>query len=943
MWFLGLLIGLVLGNIAGAGKGAFIGSILGLFCGLIYEQVRNRKQSLEERVAVLEKLVQQVSTQIATLNSAQQPAAQAKAESMSLSATQQPETVTPIASMPIDSPSTPPLIEPANPSNRPAFSHPIRPIDSLDKTQYQPDITSARSFLEEHEWLAKLFKGNILAKIGVIILFFGIASGLKLAIDMGLFPISVRLMLGALAAISMSIFGFHHAQKPEHRMFGQTLQGGGLGILYLLVYFMLARYQIIGETLAFILFTLIGVTCVLLAARQNVRSLAMLGISGAFLSPVMATSSGGSQITLFSYFLLLNTFIISVNWFKGWRELNISGFIFTLVIGMNWAFHSYQPSDFPISETFLILFFLLYSATPVLFNLFKAPGRLSWGDGMLLYGTPLAAATLQNHLLRGQDTTLAWNACAAGAYYMMLWWTIWRRPNEETIWLEKSLLGIAIGFFTLAIPLAFDAQLTSAFWTLEGFGVLYLGVKQDRFLARLSGSALQVLAGLYFFAHLHELSRALPVLNDRYVGCLIVVIAALASSLLLQRTANENANSEKTVALATRLKTSDFAVPFLYWGLLWWFAAGFSEINHFESSGYKMAVWLGPEGAHYLEKAIPYTYKMAEWLALCVFSFIFLEWLGTRRGWHAMRQPSALLLPVILVAALDGYQTRDHALYGIMSMLIPLAAFIHYWLLYRHDRDSVSAADPLRHAVAYWILIALVGSELAWVSEQLATDHTLWPWLAWGAAGALGILASLRGLQQDCWPFAQHRALYLDTLQAPVLLLLCVWLIYGNLTHSGQGSVLPYLPLLNPFDLIQLLSMFAIWKWLRTTQSTMLPIVYGIAFLWISAEAARLTHHWGGVPFEGHLLLVSSTLQAGLSMLWTSIAMGIMMYASHSKQRVLWFNGFGLLAIVGIKLMVIDLSNKGTALWTLSLICISLLIIATSYFSPAPPKKESLS
>jgi uncharacterized membrane protein len=36
--------------------------------------------------------------------------------------------------------------------------------------------------------------------------------------------------------------------------------------------------------------------------------------------------------------------------------------------------------------------------------------------------------------------------------------------------------------------------------------------------------------------------------------------------------------------------------------------------------------------------------------------------------------------------------------------------------------------------------------------------------------------------------------------------------------------------------------------------------------------------------------------------------------------------------------MLVDLSNKGTMLWTVSLIGIALLIIAASYYSPAPPK-----
>lgn len=906
MWFVGLMIGLVLGSMLASGFGALVGGILGLVGGLIYsEQLQKRPKPLEQRVAALEKLVRQLSLQIAALQPASPQVHQAIPDSQLESASVQPDPIAPATSLSVEVASVLPAIPVVAdiPLGPPSLNRPGSRVNSETLHDFKPASEGGINTLLQNEWLVRLLKGNILAKIGVVILFFGIASGLKLAVDIGLFPISVRLMLGALAAISMSFFGYHRAQKPEHRMFGQALQGGGLGILYLLVYFMLARYQFMGETPAFVLFTLIGVTCVLLAARQDARSLAMLGISGAFLSPVMAAGSGGSQITLFSYFLLLNTFIISVNWFKGWRELNMSGFIFTLVIGMNWAFRFYQPSDFPISETFLILFFLLYSVTPVLFNLLNAPGRLSWGDGMLLYGTPIAAAALQNHLLKGQDMTLAWNACVAGTYYLMLWWAIYRRLNEETVWLEKSLLGIAIGYFTLAIPLAFDAQLTSAFWTLEGFGVLYLGVRQKRWLASLSGSALQVLAGLYFFAHSYELQRVLPIFNDWYVGCLIVVVAALSSALLLRTTDD---------------KTLRFAQPFLYWGLLWWFAAGFAEIDRFAPDLYKMAAFLG----------------------LCVVSLVFLEWFGAKRNWHAMRQPSAWLLLAILVAAFDGYLKEGHALYGIMSLLIPLALFVHYWLLYRHDRDSVSSVCHIRHAVGYWLSIALVGSELAWIAEQFSPGNSLWHWLAWGVSGAMGILASYRALQQQQWPFAQYSALYGETLPVPVALLLGAWLIYGNLTHSGGGSGLPYLPVINPFDLIQLLAIFSLWKWLRAIKSPLSPAIFALAFLWISAEAARLTHHWGGVPFEKHALLGSFKLQAGLSLLWTAIAMGVMVYASQCKQRALWFIGFALLAIVGIKLMLVDLSNKGTALWTLSLIGIALLIIVASYFSPAPPKAE---
>jgi uncharacterized membrane protein len=366
MRLIGLVVGMILGNMVGSTGGAFVGGVLGLIAGWVYGEWSRNKHPLEDRVVALEQSVRKLSEQVSALKSGQYSEIQVDSQIQFESSLAQTNSIASTTSDSIYASSAfydalPPSITPSDlPEALSASSTTLADIPRAKLRDQQISEPTYENILANNQWLSKIFKGNILAKIGVVILFFGIASGLKLAVDMGLFPISVRLMLGALAAIAMSIFGYHRAQKPEHRMFGQAMQGGGLGILYLLVYFMLARYQIISETLAFVLFTMMGVVCVLLAARQDSRSLAMLGISGAFLSPVMAVSSGGSQITLFSYFLLLNVFILSVNWFKGWRELNLSGFIFTLIIGMNWAFRSYMPSDFPVSETFLILFFLLY-------------------------------------------------------------------------------------------------------------------------------------------------------------------------------------------------------------------------------------------------------------------------------------------------------------------------------------------------------------------------------------------------------------------------------------------------------------------------------------------------------------------------------------------------------------------------------------------------------
>ncbi|MGZ8210808.1 MAG: DUF2339 domain-containing protein, partial [Burkholderiales bacterium] len=71
----------------------------------------------------------------------------------------------------------------------------------------------------------------------------------------------------------------------------------------------------------------------------------------------------------------------------------------------------------------------------------------------------------------------------------------------------------------------------------------------------------------------------------------------------------------------------------------------------------------------------------------------------------------------------------------------------------------------------------------------------------------------------------------------------------------------------------------------------------------------------------------------------TALALALMIGATRKLLRRQWFAGFALLGVVGAKFVLIDVVNKGTVTWALSLIGVGLLILAASYFSPAPPKE----
>jgi uncharacterized membrane protein len=908
MWFLGLLLGAALGGLAG-GEGALLGGLLGLLFGLLWKRetmsrggasasssaTEQRLRTLEAQVDWLYRDAQGLRAEIARLRG--EPA-ESMAEPVAAEVSPS-DRIAEAAPAPCAAPREVPAarqeVEPA------AASEAAEPLSS------QPPSLWSR-----------LLAGNLLAKVGVMLLFFGIASGLRLAAEYGLMPIQLRLMLGAVAGIAMILFGWTRVQKAEQleqktqRMFGLALQGGGFAILYLIVYFMLARYALLGDVAAFALFAALGVGCVLLAAKQDGELLAVFGIAGAFVAPVLAASGGGDPTLLFAYFALLNAFVLGVGWFRSWRALNVAGFILTLIVGMSWAFDQYRPLYYPVCQGFLILFCVMYSAASPLTALLRAPGWKGWGEGILVFGTPLAGSFLQSVLLANDRYGLAWSALLAGLYYLALWLPLYRRPEPEIRLLERSHLGIAIALLTLAVPLAFGVQATSALWAVEGIAVLWFGVQRERRVAQAFGAAMQVAAGVYFLDAVPGLGHGQPVFNDVCIGGLLIAVAGFVGANLLRKL-------PKPVVSASLL---------LAWSLLWWLGTAWNEIEHF--------------ARHSLHLPLA--------LLFAALSFVVLELYGAPKDWPAPRSAGVLLLPLIGIVALASVLRDGHALAGYLVIVLPCALGVHYWLLARQEQPGPALLGAVRHVLMWWLLVALAGEELAWVGRHLAPGVSLWPLLAGGAAAAIGLRLADFGVQRDLWPFAAVSTAYRATACVPLAVAAACWSLYANFSHAGGGSGLPYLPLLNPFDLVQIAVLAAIGGWISQLRDDPLPgwevvgrlsaVPAVLGFVWISTLSARIAHHWGGVPFTSHALFHSSLLQGLLTLLWSALAIGLMIRATRLGSRQGWYGGFALLAVVGVKLLAVDLANAGTAMWTGSLIGVALLVLAAGYFAPVPPKED---
>jgi uncharacterized membrane protein len=213
--------------------------------------------------------------------------------------------------------------------------------------------------------------------------------------------------------------------------------------------------------------------------------------------------------------------------------------------------------------------------------------------------------------------------------------------------------------------------------------------------------------------------------------------------------------------------------------------------------------------------------------------------------------------------------------------------------------------------------------------------------MSWGIAA---LIFSRLAAAQSIWPFSHHPE-YQNIGAAPILFFVFSWAVWTNFTNDGGGSGVNYIPLISAFDILQFAVAMTFFRLANTedmsestVQLTRLT-AYTLIFIWISTMAARIAHHYGNVAFTFNALVGSTLFQATLSLLWTLIAIVIMIMAARKMRRSMWFGGLGLLAVVGTKLLLVDFPNKGTIAWTASLIGIGILLLGASYFAPRPPNE----
>ena len=869
----------------------------------------------------------------------------------------QPEPAQPFDNVPVSARPLPaePQIAPAEPAM--AMAAASNPLDQSERdiaaatASRDPDRPSLPEELAQKA-MGWLLGGNTIVRAGLVVLFIGLVFLARLVANSGLFPIEARLAtVGAAGAALLAVGYWQRLERPD---FGLHLQGAGVAVLYLTVFAAARIFEVMPPGAAFAFMILFAALGALLAVLQNSQTMAVASFLGGYAVPFLLGGSAETPTGLFTYITVLNAAIMGIAWKKSWRPLNLLGFVATFMLAGLWGFGAYEDRHFIICEVFLATSIGIYLATALLYA-HNTPGKLgNFADSTLLFGTAIAGFGLQAGLVHDKPLASAWSALVFGAVYLAVATWAFRRRNQGMGLLSESLLAIGVGFVTMAIPLALELKWVSVAWLLEGAGALWVGARQARWMPRAFGLLLQAAGAVLVLANLNPNVAAWPIANPGFLEPAMAALALLFAAWLL-RAALPHSGSPWANGWQQIERSLDKP----------WFLAGFAMavIAMVQETTRR----LPPLSAEDYPDALMQSHHELLLTMLLVLGLMALaDWLGRSRDWRVASWPGRTSLLVVGWSFLISLVMGRYVL-QLPDLLAWTAAFaLHFWMLHRADTAPESAAprwNGFIHATGVLGLTVMLADALFYLIERADLWDSSWAGVVFLIAGVAVLMGLTRWFGPAAkteralamgWPHNVHSRAYWWRAAAPLALVLYFGALLGTVIAEGITAPLPYIPLLNPVDLSIALVLVSLALWRQMLQSAdpqpkgSAPFAGSfalgagalLAFVWINTVWVRTAHHWLGA--QGDVLDTgqSQIVLTGFSILWTLMAMALMLMGQRRQLRLLWLAGAALLVVVVAKLVLVDMSAIEGFARIVAFIGVGVLMLLIGYFVPLPPRSK---
>jgi uncharacterized membrane protein len=809
-----------------------------------------------------------------------------------------------------------------------------------------PGAQAAPPAASQKPFLMKFIRGgNLWAAGGVILLIAAFGMLIAYLGRRGFFTVEMGIAAAAFTGLVLIFSGwFLRKKRPVYFL---TLQGGGIGILYLSIFAAHKLTPYFPAPLSLLLMSLLIPPALVLALSQGSQPLAVFGFLGGFAAPILLASGEGNHVFLFSYYLILNAGIFAIEFFRSWKALKLLSFVCTFGVSVYWAMNSYTAAMFPQAEPFFVIFTILYTVLG-LKSIQKENFALShYGDGIIILGTPFAAALLQWRVFSFVAHGHAIIALAFSAFYLALAFLLLKRGRKAPLrpYIE-GYLGLSVFLANIAIPLELSPEITSALWAAEGAVIFFFGLMVNRRRApgavpdwkiTASGLLIHTASAIAFFAGLSRfsspLSGALPWRSPEFLGALVIALSALVMAIL----------TNKFPQGAGKDFVSVFPVMAVIWGLLWWMGGWYYETGRvLDNPGEAFLILLSCTALG--------TYALARFFRSPAFYTGLIP---------APAFALLITLRFYLINIIESFSYREFRGTFTFNFFTPLWRL--GWILFFAFQIllvflAVFEKEERKKFLGLWIFIDLLifAGTLSPSGRYLTSYFELS--VSWTSfAGLLPLFAAMIFLSVFYPPGLKKQL----TEKEEKLLFFALPLIFGSilgiwflatLFMPGDPAPLPlYIPLLNPLDLLEGFCAAAVVFWLlslgKNRRRTPVPrksLVFVLAdvsvFVWLTAILGRSVHYYGGVAFNR--VSEADAFHLGLFILSSLYGIAHIIGGHRFPSRQAWIAG-AVLTVAGIaKLLLFDMADTGMPYRILSFFIAGAVLLFIGWAAPLPPAGE---
>ncbi len=385
--------------------------------------------------------------------------------------------------------------------------------------------------------------------IAVTLILFATALFLKYAFDNRWIGEVGRVAIGIAGGVLMTALGYRYF-KRGWLIFSQILTSGGVVLLYLSTYAAFGYYHLVPQKPAFAFLTILIAEAAILSLIYGAPAIAIMALIGGFLTPLLLHSDRDQYLSLFGYVLVLDLGALAV--LKHWRGLRTIAFVGSHLLFWIWYDQHYTEQRLFIVILFQSAVFLVFLTENLAARLFRRHDAISIESIWLLVVNPFVFFITSYQLLNPfyHDWMGAFAIVMAivysGAAKLLI-----DRSNVKQVEL-LSLIGIALTFTTLTIPIQLRSNWITIAWALEALTMLWVGVETRALRLRISAYALfgLALSKLLLWDTPYGFRPAfIPVFNRYFLSALFVIGCLFGAAALYQILGKRKSASKSGVKL----------------------------------------------------------------------------------------------------------------------------------------------------------------------------------------------------------------------------------------------------------------------------------------------------------------------------------------------------------------------------------------------------------